>query len=81
MKLSRILTAAILAGAAVSASAQNSAPSGVDAARYAVNATVQVASADACPSDYFASSPSYRLKNGHLVKDGWVCQSLFEMSK
>jgi hypothetical protein len=81
MKLFRILPAVILAGVAFSASAQDTAPSGVDAARYAANATVRVKSADACPADYFAGSPSYSVKNGHLVQDGWVCQSLFEMSK
>jgi hypothetical protein len=81
MKLSLVLPAVILAGVAFSASAQNTAPSGVDAARYAADATVRVQSADACPGDYFASSPSYRLQNGHVVQDGWVCQSLFEMSK
>jgi hypothetical protein len=64
MKYCRALVAAILAGIAFSASAQD--------------ADVVVESAEACPSGTAASVPSYRWEDGRFVNDGWLCESLYK---
>jgi hypothetical protein len=64
MKHCRTLVAAILAGVAVSASAQD--------------ADVFVDSAEACPGGTFPSVPSYHWQDGRFVRDGWLCESLYK---
>jgi hypothetical protein len=64
MKYCRALVAAILAGVAFSASAQD--------------ADVVVESQEACPSGAFPSVPSYNWEDGRLGRDGWLCESLYK---
>jgi hypothetical protein len=64
MKYCRALVAAILAGVAFSASAQD--------------ADVVVDSAETCPAGTFASVPSYDWEDGRFVRDGWLCESLYK---
>jgi hypothetical protein len=59
--MKRLLAAAVLAGFALSASA---------AQEY-----THAASADACPAGSYASALSYKWKDGHFVRSGWVCES------
>lgn len=72
MKLNyrRTLAAAILAGFAFSASAQD--------AKLPSDADVYASSAEACPHGTFASVPSYKWQNGHLARAGWLCESLYK---
>jgi hypothetical protein len=63
MKHHRILAAAILAGAAFSASAGR-------------ERDVVVGPEQACPAGYISSSLSYRWENGRFARDGRVCESL-----
>ena len=72
LKYRRTLAAAILAGIAFSAS--------VRAAELPTDADVIVRSGEACPSGTFESVPSYNWKDGHLVRDGMLCES-FDKSK
>jgi hypothetical protein len=68
LKYRRALVAAVLAGIAVSASAASLPP----------EADVFAGSGQACPAGTFESSPSYHWQNGHFVRDGWVCESLYK---
>jgi hypothetical protein len=63
MKYRHALVAAILAGVAVSASAQD---------------RVIVKQGEACPAGTTQSVPSYTWKDGRLVRDGTVCESLYK---
>jgi hypothetical protein len=70
LKHSRTLVAAILAGSAFSALAQD--------ANVPMDADVYAPSADACPDGTIPSVPSYRFEDGGLVQDGWLCESLYK---
>ena len=64
LKYSRALVAAILTGIAFSASAQ-------------YEPDVKADSAQACPAGTIPSGASYTFEDGHLVRDGEVCTSLY----
>jgi hypothetical protein len=70
LKYRRTLAAAILAGVAFSASAQD--------AKVPMEADVHASSADACPRGTFSSLPTYKWQNGHVKHDGWLCESLYK---
>ena len=61
--MKELLAAAVLAGFALAASAQDS---------------THAASADACQPGTYATVPSYKWKDGHFVQDGWVCESIYD---
>jgi hypothetical protein len=64
MKYCRPLVAAILAGIAFSASAQD--------------ADVFADSAEACPAGTAPAVPSYSWEDGRFVQEGWLCESLYK---
>jgi hypothetical protein len=64
MKYRHALLAAVLAGVAFSASAQD--------------ADVIVGRDEACPAGTFPSLPYYSWEDGRLVRDGLVCESLYK---
>ena len=74
-KYGRTLVAAMLAGMAFSASAQN--------LRVPENANVPLEqdviaeSAEACPRGTIPSTAAYGFQDGRLVQNGWVCESLY----
>ena len=64
MKYCRTLVAVLLTGAAFSAWAQD--------------ADVIVESNEACPAGTAPSVPSYAWEDGRLVRDGYLCESLYK---
>jgi hypothetical protein len=62
--MKKSFVAAVLAGFAVSASA------------YEVDRVTVADSAD-CPAGTAATAASYEWQDGHLVRNGWVCESIY----
>jgi hypothetical protein len=63
--MKKLLVAAVFAGVAVSASAYD------DFDR------VTVADSADCPAGTAATVASYEWQDGHLVRNGWVCESIY----
>lgn len=76
----RIVAALFLAGFASASLAQGaqsapaSTPQGSSVPEFD---TVIVQNADSCPAGFYPSVPSYTFQDGHLVQNGWACDSLY----
>ncbi len=77
-KYRHTLVAAVFAGLAFSASAQNlRVPENADVP---LEQDVIAESAEACPGGTIPSTPAYGFQDGRLVQNGWVCESLYPQS-